>query len=237
MINLLMLLALLQAPVRSVSSSHVTVEHPLNVDVAVAKSYLSVLEQMYVNYSSQLQIGRNGRLRVRLCHDKYDFTGLTAADSMFSPLWKDGTLYIIARDDISDPGYQAKLATGVVQGVLKRINYNGAPAWLVYSVAVYESGLYKGLTPPPVETVKYFSDLEERMQSASSPTDLSDLLFYLGNTGKFLDTRFGVGSLMRLLHEFNRVTSFDEAVNRAFNISVPELERDWHVYLQNAANQ
>ena len=237
MINLLLLFTVLQAPVRSVSSSHVTVVHPLNVDAAIAKSYLSVLEQMYVSYSSQLQVGRNGRLRVRLCHDKYAFSGLTRTDSMFSPLWKDGTLYIIARDDISDPGYQAKLATGVVQGVLKQVNYNGAPAWLVYSVAVYESGLYKGLTPPPVETVKYFSDLEERMQSVSSPTDLSDLIFYLGNTGKFLDTKFGVGSLMRLLHEFDRETSFEEAVSRAFNISVSELERDWHVYLQNAANQ
>jgi hypothetical protein len=168
---------------------------------------------------------------VRLCHDKYDFSELTGADSLFSPLWKDRTLYIIAIDDIDQPGYRTKLETGVIQGVLDGMRYNGAPAWLVYSVAVYESGEYKGLTPPPFENVKYFSDLEEKMQSASSATDLSDLLFYLGNTGKFLDMKFGVGSLMRLMHEFNRETSLDAAVNDAFHISVSELERDWHQYL------
>ncbi len=237
MINLLLLLTLLQTPVRSVSSSHVTVYRPLNVDGSIAKSYMSVLEQMYVTYSNRLQIGRNGRLKVRLCHDKYDFSGLTGADSIFSPLWKDGTLYIIAKDDISSPGYDKKLATGVIRGVLEPIRYNGAPQWLVYSVAVYESGEYKGLTPPPTENVMYFTDLEERMQSASSLTDLSDLLYYLGNTGRFLDMKFGVGSLMRLLHEFYQVTSFEGAVQSAFNVGVPQLERDWHQFLLNAAGQ
>ncbi len=237
MINLLLVLTLLQAPVRHVSSQHVTVYRPLNVDGSVAKGYLSVLEQMYVTYSNKLEIGRRGRLRVRLCHDKYDFLNLTGADSIFSPLWKDGTLYVIARDNINEPGYSSKLATGVIQGVLTPIAYNGAPRWLVYSVAAYESGIYKGLTPPPFETVKYFSDLEERMQSASSPTDISDLMFYLGNTGKYLDMKFGVGSLMRLLHEFDRLTDFQGAVKRAFNISASELEKGWQQYLRTIASQ
>jgi hypothetical protein len=237
MINLLLLLTLLQAPVRSVSSSHVTVYRPLNVDAAIARGYLSALEQLYVTYSNRLEIGRNGKLRVRLCRDRYDFASLTGADSGSSPLWKEGTLYIIARDDINDPGYNTRLAVGVIRGVLNSIAYNGAPPWLVYAVAVYESGQYKGLTPPPVETVKYFSDLEERMQSASSPTDVSDLIFYLGNTGKYLDTKFGVGSLMRLLHQFDHVTSFADAVSGAYHIDLQELEQDWHEYLVNVAGQ
>ena len=242
MVKLLLVFAFLsgaafaQVPARAVSSSHVTVFRPIDVDGGVAKGYLSLLEQIYETYSNRLQFGRDGRIMVRLCHDKYDFSELTGADSIFSPLWKDRTLYVIALDDIAETGYRTRLETGVIQGVLSGMRYNGAPAWLVYSIAVYESGEYKGLTPPPFENVRYFSDLEEKMQSASTATDLSDLIFYLGNTGKFLDTKFGVGSLMRLMHEFDRFTSLNAAVNDAFHISVSELERDWHQYLQSLSN-
>lgn len=242
MVKLLLVFAFLsnaafaQMPVRAVSSGHVTVFRPIDVDGGVANGYLSLLEQIYETYSNRLQFGHDGRLIVRLCHDKYDFSELTGADSIFSPLWKDGTLYIIALDDIDRPGYRTEMETGVIQGVLSGMRRNGAPAWLVYSIAVYESGEYEGLTPPPFENVKYFSDLEEKMQSARSATDLSDLIYYLGNTGKFIDTKFGVGSLMRLMHEFDRFTGFSVAVNDAFHISVSELERDWHQYLRSLAN-
>lgn len=222
---------------RSMSSAHVTVYCPLNVDTSVANGYLWELENLYSAYSSRLELGRGGRLRVRLCDDKYDFMQQTGADSMLSPVWRDGTLYLIALDDIDAPGYRTKLATGVIRGVLDGIHQNGAPAWLVYATAVYETGEYNGLTPPPEMTVRYFSDLEEKIQSVNSGTDQSDLLFYLGYTGQFLDMKFGVGSLSRLLHEFDRPTGFEEAVREAFHISVPELQHDWRDYLSGLYNR
>ncbi len=218
------------------SSAHVTVYSPVNVDTSVANGYLWELERLYSQYSSVLELGRGGRLRVRLCSDRYDFSRLTGVKAMFSPLWEDGTLYVIALDDMNEPGYRTRLATGVIRGVLDEIHQNGAPAWLVYATAVYESGEYKGLTSPPVENVRYFSDLEEKMQSVRSETDYSDLLFYLGNTGKFLDMKFGAGSLTRLLHEFDSTTSFADAVRDAFHIGVPELEHDWRAYISGLFN-
>lgn len=243
MINLFLLFAFLftpvqmmpaslqQMPVRSMSSAHVTVYRPVNIEASIANQYLWTLEKMYGDYSSRLGLGREGRLRARLCRDRYDFADLTGADSVFSPLWQDGTLYVIAEDDIDVPGYKQELEAGVIRGVLEGIHRNGAPTWLVYSTAVYESGEYEGIAPPPIENVRYFSDLEERMQSATSATDLSELLFYLGNTGRFLDMKFGVGSLKRLLIEFNRPTDFSQAVRNAFHVSVPQLEREWYLYL------
>ena len=245
MTNLMLLLAFIypmgsagsgypgQAPVRTMSSAHVTVYDPVDVDTSIASGYLWEFERLYSHYSSLLELGQGERIRVRLCHDKYDFARLTGAGSINSPLWKDATLYVIAVDDIDAPGYITKLATGTILGVLDGIRRNGAPSWLVYSAAVYESGEYEGLTPPPFENVRYFSDLEEKMQSAVSATDLSDLLFYLGNTGKFIDTKFGAGSFSRLLHEFNSPTSFSGAVKAAFHIGVPELEREWRGYISN----
>ncbi len=236
MINLFLIFAFLQMPVKAISLNHVTVYRSEDVSAAVAREYLSTLQGMYRTYSTRLEFGREGRLIVRLCHNRYEFAELTGKDSLFSPLWQEGKLYIIARDDIDGSSYRTKLETGVIQGVLNGMHENGAPDWLVYSIAVYESGEYKGLTPPPFGNVKYFSDLEEKMQSASSETSLSDLIFYLGNTGRFLDMKFGVGSLMRLIHEFDHSTSFDQAVMSAFHISASTLEHDWRRYLAGLVN-
>lgn len=237
MINLLLAFAFLQMPVKSVSANHVTVYYPPGVDTSVATEYLSTLREIYETYSTELKFGQEGRLIVRLCHDRYDFLELTGKGSLFSPLWREGRLYIIARDDINSPGYRTKLETGVIQGILSRMHHNGAPEWLVYSAAVYESGEYKGLSPPPFESVRYFSDLAEKIQSASSQTEFSDLLFYLGNTGKFLDMKFGAGSLTRLIHEFEHMTSFDAAVRKAFGVSASSLEEDWQRYLSGLVAQ
>ena len=222
-----------QAPVRTMSTAHVTVYSSVNVDTSIASGYLWQFERLYSHYSSLLELGQGERLRVRLCHDRYDFARLTGTGSFDSPLWKDGTLYVIALDDTDTPGYLTKLAAGTILGVLDGIRRNGAPAWLVYATAAYESGEYEGLTAPPFGNVRYFSDLEEKMQSAATATDISDLDFYLGITGKFLDTKFGAGSLSRLLHEFNHPMSFSEAVTAAFHIGVPELEGEWRAYISN----
>lgn len=236
MINMFLMFAFLQMSVQAMNLNHVTVYRPPDVDVSIAKEYLTTLQNMYDTYSTRLESGREGRLKVRLCGSQYSFAELTGKDSIFSPLWHEGMLYIIARDDIDGSSYRTKLETGVIQGVLNEMHENGAPEWLVYSVAVYESGEYKGLTPPPFGNVKYFSDLDEKMQSVSSETGLSDLLFYLGNTGKFLDMKFGVGSMMRLIHDFDHMTSFDQAVESAYHISPSTLEDDWRRYLAGFIN-
>lgn len=237
MINLLLVLAFLQVPVKLASNGNITIYRPIDVDASVTKEYLSTLEEMFKTYSTKLDFGKEGRLIVRLCDNRYDFSDLTGKDSLFAPLWKGGRLYVIAGGDLDSQGYKTRLETGVIQGVLNGMHYNGAPDWLVYSIAVYESGEYEAASPPPFENVRYFADLEEKIQSASSGTELSDLLFYLGNTGKFLETKFGAGALKNLIHEFRRATSFDAAVRGAFHTNASTLETDWHRYLSDLINR
>lgn len=237
MINLLLVFAFLQVPVKPMSAGNITIYRPIDVDASTAMEYLSTLEKMFKTYSTELEFGEEGRLIVRLCDNKYDFSALTGKDSLFAPLWKGGRLYIIARSDINSAGYRTKLETGVIQGILNGMHYNGAPDWLVYSIAVYESGEYEEVSPPPFENVRYFADLEEKIQSASSETDFSDLLFYLGNTGRFFDVKFGAGSVTRLIHEFRRVTDFDAAVRRAFHSSAPVVENEWHRYISDLVDR
>ncbi len=237
MINLLLLFAFLQMPVRSVSEGNITVYRPIDVDASVTQEYLSTIQEIFKSFTMKLEFGQDERLVVRLCDNKYDFLELTGKDSVFAPLWKAGRLYVIAGSDTGSPEYRTKLETGVIMGILSRMRYNGAPGWLVYSIAVYESGEYKGLTPPPFGNVRYFSDLEEKIQSASSETEFSDLLFYLGNTGKFLDTKFGPGSVGKLVHEFRHVTRFDDAVRKTFHVSASTLEVDWHRYFSDLVDR
>jgi hypothetical protein len=231
MINLFLLFVALQSPVRHVSGTNTTVYYSANMDTSIAKSYLSVIDQMCLDDTARFKISFEEELKVRLCHDPYEFSNLTGLDSIFSPVWKDGTLYIAGQGDMDDSSYRSILEAGVIRALLDRFRQNGAPWWLVNSAAVYESGEYRNCTSPSIENVDYFSDLDEKIQTASSPAELTDLCFYLGMTGKFFDFNFGPGSLLELVREFQHETNFNEAVKTLFHVGRGQLESDWHDFI------
>ncbi len=240
MINLLLFFAILFVQDGSagyVSGDHVTVYYPTTTDKSVVNNYLSVFEQMYTDDSDMFKIGEGVRLKVRLCRDSYQFSDLTGADSIFSPLWKEGTLYVISHAELSDPKYRSTLEAGVIRGILSRIRSNGTPRWLIYSIATYESGEYEDCTAPPVSNVQYFADLDEKIQSASTLSELTDLCFYLGSTGKFFDITFGVGALANLVQEFQHETTFNAAVEKLFHIGRAQLENDWREFLAKRSTE
>lgn len=202
MINLLLLFAVLQSPLHHVSGANVTIYYPVNINASTAGSYLSAIERMCLDERGKFKIRSGGKLKVRLCRDAYEFLNLTGVDSLFSPVWKindptkeNGVLYIAVQGDLSDSSYRSILEAGVIRALLDRLLQNGAPRWLVNSAAVYESGEYKSCTSPSIEYIDYFSDLNEKIQTAASPTELTDLCFYFGSTGRFFDLRFGAGAL------------------------------------------
>ncbi|MCL5035107.1 MAG: hypothetical protein M1395_08410 [Bacteroidetes bacterium] len=231
MIKLFLLFALFQMPVHYVSDAHLVVYHPASIDTTTAHDYLTLLSGMYSADADKFGLETVGRLGVRLCRSAYDFSNLTGADSSLSPLWRNKELYVIARGSPDDPEFRAALEAGILHGILDQLRINGAPRWLIYAAAVYESGEYEEYTAPPVESVKYFSDLDEKIQEANTPDNLADLYFYLGNTGKFFDLKFGVGAFVKLVKEFRRETSFDAAVKNLFHMTGSQVEREWREFL------
>jgi hypothetical protein len=231
MIRLLIMLVALQSPVRHVSNGSVEVYYPAAVKESIARDYLATTCELYTADTAKFKMSHDVGLKVRLCRDAYEFSDLTGADSIFSPLWQSGTLYILNQGDPDDVSYKCVLEAGVIKALLDPLRQNGAPLWLINSAAVYESGEYQNCPTPVVENVDYFADLNEKIQSASSPTELANLCFYLGATGKFFDLRFGVGSLLNLLQEFQHETNFDDAIEKIFHVDRTQLESDWRDFL------
>ncbi len=231
MTRLILLLMIFQMPPHHLSDSHLAVYCPPGVSVSTARAYLSVLSKIYSEESEKFGTEARGKLSVRLCRDAYDFSDLTGVDSTASPLWKDGELYVIARGNPGDPEFRSALTAGIIHGILEHLRSNGAPRWLIYSAAVYESGEYKECTAPPIESVRYFSDLDEKIQEAFSGGNPADLCFYLGNTGKFFDLKFGVGAFLKLVEEFRRETDFDTVAAKLFHVKKSQLESDWREFM------
>jgi len=231
------LLAAAAPPAHYLSGKHVTVYYTPKTGISTARNYLSLIDKMYNDESVKLGIGAGGRLRARICSDVYEYSNYTQVDTFLAPLFKDGVLYIIKKSSTSDPVYRRRLETAVVQGILARIRYNGAPWWLVYSAAVYESGQYKDLTPPTVESVRYFADLDERIQDVSTASELSDLNYYLGATGRFFDAQYGQGSLIKLIRQFTHRTTINDAVSRMFHDNLDHVETTWHDYISGTAGK
>ncbi len=231
MLNLFLIFVALQSPVHYVAGKNTTVYYPASIDTSVAESYAAAIDRMCIDDTARFKIGFEQAVKVRLCSDAYEFSSLTGLDSIFSPLWKDGTLYIAGQGNLDDDGYKSMLESGVIKALLNRLRYNGAPWWLVNSAAIYESGEYKDCPPPLIGSVAYFSDLDERIQTASSPVEVSDLCFYLGMTGKFFDLNFGAGSMLDLVREFQHETNFNEAVKALFHVGRRQLEADWRNFI------
>ncbi len=216
-----------------ISASHVIIYYPGKVGVAVATAYASTLDTICTADIGLFKAEMERKLNVRLCRDALEFSFVTGADSSFSPLWKDGTLCITVGNDLSEPRFRSALGAGIIEGILGRLRSNGAPRWLIYSAAAYESSEHRSYTPPPIESIRYFSDLDEQIESATSKSGLDDLNFYLGNTGKFCDAEFGKGSLVRLVPEFTYSNTFDSAVRHLFHQSAGSVQSEWHRFLQS----
>ncbi len=236
MIDLLLLLLALQTPIRQVSNANIVVHYPSTMDESAAKDYLSGISQIFYADTSKFKMKPEGELAIRLCTDKYEFSDLTGLDSIFSPLWKDGTLFILNRGDPSDTSFRRLLEAGVIRAMLDPLRQNGAPLWLINSAASYISGRYTDCPSPVIENVEYFADLDEKIVTVSSSTELCNLSFYLGTTGKFFDNRFGDGALLKLIQEFQHETSLDEAIENVFHSERSQLERDWRDYLASEVN-
>ena len=74
------------------------------------------------------------------------------------------------------------------------------------------------------------------IQSATTLSELSDLCFYLGATGEFFDSKFGAGSMVRLVGEFHRETNFADAVEKLFQVDRGQLESDWRDFILKESN-
>jgi hypothetical protein len=231
MTNLIFLLFALQMPLHHMSNGCITLYYPAVISDSTASTYFSLIRELYVDDTAKFGIDCDGELRVRLCRDAFEFSDLTRRDSAFSPLWKDRTLYVLVQESVDDITYKSELNAGVIRALLDKIHVNGAPWWLINSVAMYESGEYTNCPSPVIANVDYFSDLEEKIQMASSPEEMSNLCFYLGETGKFFELRFGVGSLMRLIDAFKRPGDFNDVIKMLFHVNRGQLENDWRDFL------
>lgn len=226
-----------QARVHSVADRHVTVFYPSTVSAAFANTCLSVTEQIYKVESDRFRIGTSDKMRVRICGDGFEFSNLTGSDSIAAPLNKDGVLYLIRGSDFKDVVFKSRVEAGVIRIILDRIRINGAPWWLIHSAAVYESGQYKDCGAPPIENVQYFADLDEKIQNATTPSELNDLCFYFGATGRFFDFKYGSGSFIKLIQQFNHPTTMREAARRLFHADLDRVEQDWHDFLASQTHE
>ena len=157
MINLFLIFVTLQMPVRHVASSTATVYYSQNIPETVATSYLSVISRIYIDDTTKFKTGLAGGLKVRLCGNEYEFFDATGKDSTFSPLWKDGTLYIQYQSDPNDTAYGPLLEDGVIRALLDRLHGHGAPWWFIRSAADYVSGVYRDCSVPEGKDISHFS--------------------------------------------------------------------------------
>ncbi|MGC8653935.1 MAG: hypothetical protein ACP5US_08115 [Candidatus Kryptoniota bacterium] len=232
MISVLLFVLMFQSPIQKIESQNVRLYYSGATARQNAKGWLNFIQGVFKTDVKQIKYGQDRKINVRLCRDYLEFTRVSGLDSVFAPAQVNGILYVVCPDSSADGSYIEKLSRGVLLQLLTPLHSNGMPWWLIYSVAVYESGELQSLSPVPFISVHYLNDLEERIQNTSSGSNYEETLYYLGITGEFLEVKFGAGSLVGLLHEFTRANTFDSAIRRVLHVDKHRLEDEWRDYLK-----
>lgn len=233
MIWILLLELVFQPTVQKVESQNVRLYYSWPVTRQNAHKCLNLIQEIFEVDAREIQYGWHNHVDVRLCRDYLQFTQLTGFDSAFAPSLINNVLYVVCPNHKADSTLLEKLSRGVLLQMLTPLRVNGLPWWLMYSAAIYKSGELQSLSPVPFVSVDYLNDLEERVQNVSSGVNYDEeALYYLGITGKFIEVRFGAGSIARLLHEFTASNTFDSAIKKVLHVDKHRFEDEWRKYLK-----
>jgi len=231
MIGFLFFALMFQPSVQRIESQNVRLYYSKPITRENAQECVNLIQRVFDACVKQIQFGEDQRIDVRLCRDYLQFSHLSGFDSVFAPIVVNGVLYVVCPDNTANGPDIEKLSRSVLLQLLMPLHSHGAPWWLIYSAAVYESGELQSLSAVPLTSVNYLNDLEERLQNISSESNYEETLYYLGITGKFLEVRFGTGSLVKLLHEFTVPNTIDSAIRRVLHVDKHQLENEWREYL------
>jgi hypothetical protein len=115
--------------------------------------------------------------------------------------------------------------------VLEQTAGLGCPRWLREACGVYHSGLMTDLRPPTGGKTGSFTDLDQDLQTYTTPPRRDDILYLVGETFTFFVESYGEEKAFGLFKSFDGTKSAESVIQTAFEKDYADIEREWAVHI------
>jgi len=193
-----------------------------------------ILEASYIMLTTKyhLPIPQN-KIDVRIYASTPYYTQAVKVKWWFGAIYQRGTIHLQPPAILQKRGIlETTLTHELVHAFLDNASLNGLPLWLNESAAVYFSGEMNRLKIPTSPGVRHFHDLERKIRTARSKTELDKTYYLLGLTMKFFIEEYGEGSVQALLNSFEQPQVIENVFNYALGEDYQTVERKWFQHVQ-----
>lgn len=176
------------------------------------------------------------------------FTVVLYTESQFrrtieAPLWSggvfDGKIHIPYYSDTRDPYTVRSLYHEYSHALLYHMARNNLPLWFNEGFATFQEYRqsrsrfrYRRLPDnPPEENIRELGDISELFRNKNDRSEARLAYEYSYSFLKFLEERFGIISIKRIIQKTGETSSFEKAVESTLNRSLNSLRFSWENWL------
>jgi len=217
----------------AISSAHFDIKYQGTTSEDDVRALLEFLERDYDAVIADLGLDSTLRLEVRLYASVGRYlSALNLRQAWRGAKYQRGVLHLqpieeLLKARILETSIGFELATALLEDAWTR----GCPPWLRTAYAVYHSGALRTLSPPMGVRVRSFADLDQELQERTSPPDLDDLHYVLGQTMMFFIQRYGTTKAFGVFSAFDGERPVEEVFASVFGAPYEEIETRWHQHL------
>ncbi len=173
-------------------------------------------------------------VEIRLSATTYEFCQLTGRPWWQASVYRGRIIFLQPIRVLRDRGILATaLRHELAHQLVEEQSRGNSPIWLSEALAIYNSGEIVWLKPArrKIEpTALKWNQLEKRLESTTDQADAERLYFQLYHLGQFLETRFSVEKIVRLLQRLSEKTPFASACREILGENAEEIEQNWLQY-------
>lgn len=220
------------------TSRHFAIQYPSDsYGIEEIERVKSELESAYRLLNAKYGLRVDGKVPVYLSGSEVSYIRKVFARERWGAAYSHGTLYLRPLRYIRKNGGMTITARHALAHVmLQPAVAKGCPPWLVESFAVNFSGEFEILSKPLETSVKFFTDLNEALQTVGGSAELEVNYYMVGLAVRYFEERFGSRKVAELFNSFDGRLLDYQVMERVFGLPYIDLQYRWAKYVDSRIN-
>jgi hypothetical protein len=210
-------------------TDHFIIKYENGVAQGDVQTVADILEMSYATLTSRRQMPlRQNRIDVSIHASTPHYVQSAKVKWFMGGIYRDNTIHLQPPAVLQKRGIlETTLTHELVHALLDDASHHGLPLWLNESAAVYFSGEMNRLKIPASLGVSRFHDLEKRIRTARSKSELDKTYYLLGLTMKFFIEEYGESKVQAVLSSFQQPQVIENVFNYTLGEDYQTVERKW----------
>lgn len=217
----------------SVMTVNFDVKYQRGVEEPDARRIADYLQAEYEFLSKKLQLTIEKRVGVRIYSSVGKYLEATGQQTPWrAALLTRNVIHMQPVQELMKKREFEKFLTFELSlAVLEQTGGLGCPRWLREAGAVYHSGLMTDLRPPTGGKTGSFTDLDQDLQTYTTPPRRDDILYLVGETFTFFVESYGEEKAFGLFKAFDGTMPVETVIQTAFEKDYSDIEREWAAHI------